>query len=436
MKRARDVDVSSQQPTGGPTIRTNDTLLLLLSRDLRFAGRDLRLDGPDLVGEPADEQLALPGFTAPSPRRARRRPRPGEGKRAAPPADDPLLTTYLRRLAAQGVARKGWKAYRYQVMSTLLTAARLGGRTVTCADLFQDETLLGLVLVDDTAPTLGTRMSKWSLAQRRSAFRSFVTLMRPELTALVGEEPHSCLDRALRTVAERVGAGYRLTGGAPRRRGGRAPSGTQIQDVLDVIGRAPGYLGTRNRAFFTILAETGARVSALRELDGADCIGMPNGRLRIFLHEKGKGELREVELSRETADALRAYAEAFNCLAAVRRWPVRVRLGEPGPIWRNSPRGCWSSENVRETLRAGCRAAEVPVITPHALRRAFATDAASVLPRHTVAQAGGWKGLERLDDHYVQPRGDAIRAKLNRQEGRSAGAMTSEEDQREATRTL
>ena len=76
------------------------------------------------------------------------------------------------------------------------------------------------------------------------------------------------------------------------------------------------------------------------------------------------------------------------------------------------------------------------MITPHALRRAFATDAASVLPRHTVAQAGGWKGLERLDDHYVQPRGDAIRAKLNRQEGRSAGAMTSEEDQREATRTL
>ena len=57
------------------------------------------------------------------------------------------------------------------------------------------------------------------------------------------------------------------------------------------------------------------------------------------------------------------------------------------------------------------------VVTPdptgrYVLRRAFATDATSVLPRHTVAQAGGWHGLERLDDHYVQPRGTTIREKL------------------------
>ena len=178
----------------------------------------------------------------------------------------------------------------------------------------------------------------------------------------------------------------------------------------------PGYLGARNRAFFLILAETGARVNALRRLDGTDCVEMPNGRLRIFLHEKGKAEPREIELSRDAASALRAYAEAFNYHAAVRRWRVRVRLGEPGPVWRNSPRGCWSYDDILATLRAGCSAAEVPPFTPHALRRAFATDAASVLPRHTVAQAGGWKGLERLDDHYVQPRGATIREKLDRLE--------------------
>ena len=148
-----------------------------------------------------------------------------------------------------------------------------------------------------------------------------------------------------------------------------------------------------------ILAETGAQVNALRLLDRADCVEMPSGRLRLFLHEKGKGELREVELSRAAADGLRAYAEAFNYLASVRRWPARIRPGEPGPIWRNSPRGCWSYENILATLRAGCLAAEVPPFTPHGLRRAFATDAASMLPRHTVAQAGGWQGLERLDDH-------------------------------------
>src|SRR4051794_25577712 len=285
--------------------------LLLLSRDLRFAGRDLRLDDPETTGEWVVEQLALPGLTAPPQHRKRRRSRPVGPKPSTPPADDPLLTAYLTRLAAQGVARKGWKAYRYQIKSTLLTAARLSGRTATCADLFQDEKLLGRVLVDDTAPTLGSRLSRWSLAQRRSAFRSFVTLMWPELRTLAGEEPHDRLDGALRAVAERVGAGYRLTGGAPRRRGGRAPSSGQIRDVLGAVGRAPGYVGIRNRAFFQILAETGARVNALRQLDGADCVRMPNGRLRIFLHEKGKAEPREVELSHDAADKLRAYAAAF-----------------------------------------------------------------------------------------------------------------------------
>ena len=406
------------------------------SRQNALLSRDLRLDDPEAAGELAVEQLALPGFAAPQRRGKRRQSRPVGPKPSTPPADDPLLTAYLTRLAAQGCARKGWKAYRYQIKSTLLTAARLSGRTLTCADLFQDENLLGLVLVDDTAPTLGSRLSRWSLAQRRSAFRSFVTLMRPELRALAGEEPHDRLDRALRAVAERVGAGYRLTGGAPRRRGGRAPSAGQIRDVLDAVGHAPGYVGIRNRAFFQILAETGARINALRQLDGGDCVQMPNGRLRIFLHEKGKAEPREVELSRDAADVLGSYADAFNYLAAVRRWSVRVSLGELGPVWRNSSRGCWSSENIRETLRAGCRDCEVLEITPHALRRAFATDAASVLPRHTVAQAGGWKGLDRLDDHYVQPRGAAIRAKLGRQDTRLVEAMTGDGVQHDAAHTV
>jgi integrase len=391
----------------------------LLSRDLRFAGRDLRIDAPERSDEPVVEQLALPGINPPLVRKPRRRSLPVPVRASAVPADDPLLAAFLNRLKAQGRARKGQKAYEYQMRSMLKIAARLAGRPVTCTDLIRDENLLGRVLVDDTAPTLGTRLSRWTLAQRRSAIRDFVTLMRPELLALLGREPHDHVAYALRAVAERVGAGYRLTGGAPRRRGGRAPSGTQIQDVLDAVGRAPGYRGARNRAFLTILAETGARVNALRQLDGADCIEMLSGRLRLFLHEKGKAEPREVELSRDAAVALRAYADAFNYLAAVRRWCARVRLGEPGPVWRNSPRGCWSYDDILDTLRAGCSAAEVPPFTPHALRRAFATDAASVLPRHTVAQAGGWKGLERLDDHYVQPRGAEIRDKLARA-GRAA----------------
>jgi integrase len=141
---------------------------------------------------------------------------------------------------------------------------------------------------------------------------------------------------------------------------------------------------------------------------------MPNGRLRLFLHEKGKSEPREVELGQDAATALRSYVGAFNYHAAVRRWSARVRLGEPGPVWRNSSRGCWSASGIRKTLRAACAAAEVVPFTPHGLRRAFASDAASMLPRTTVARAGGWRGLERLDDHYIQPRSAMIRDKLGR----------------------
>src|SRR5207237_446304 len=138
-----------------------------------------------------------------------------------PSPDDPMLRTYLRRLSAQGFALKGFDAYHYQIRTTLRTAARIAGTVVNLGDLFQDNRLLGLALVDDMAKIEGTRLSKWTLAQRRSAFRSFAMLMRPELIHRLGEEPSDVLDRALRGVAERVGTGYRLTGGAPRRRGGR-----------------------------------------------------------------------------------------------------------------------------------------------------------------------------------------------------------------------
>jgi integrase len=413
---------------------------LLLTQDLRFTGRDLRLGAHGSAGEPADEsvaeQLVLPGVEPPPARIPRRRSRPVPNRPAMPPPEDALLTTFVRRLASFGRARKGQLAYAYQMRSMLAIATRVSGQPVTCADLIQDEKLLGRVLVHDIAPTLQTQVSRWTLAQRRSALRSFAALMRPELLALLGEEPLDRVERALRSVAERIGAGYRLNGGAPRRRGGRAPTAGQIADVLEAVGREPGYRGDRNLAFFTILAETGVRVNALRMLDGADCIEMPNGRLRVFLHQKGTGEPREVELSHDAAAKLRAYVGAFNYHAAVRRWPVRVRLGETGAVWRNSPRGRWSDADIRATLGAGCSAAEVLAFTSHAFRRAFATDAASVMPRHTVAQAGGWKGLERLDDHYVQPRAATIREKLADRDGPCPRSGTAEGTGHAAARPL
>ena len=146
----------------------------------------------------------------------------------------------------------------------------------------------------------------------------------------------------------------------------------------------------------------------------------------IYARVSSARQKKDETIGSQTA-ALHAYAEAFNYHAAVRRWTVRVRLREPGIVWRNSPRGCWSYDDILATLRAGCSAADVPAFTPHALRRAFATDAASILPRHTVAQAGGWKGLERLDDHYVQPRGATIHEKLSRT-GQGTGLQEAARD--------
>jgi hypothetical protein len=71
--------------------------------------------------------------------------------------------------------------YPYQLRCMLRVAERLHGRPVDWTALLRNECLLGRVLVDDTAPTLDTQLSKWTLAQRRSAIRDFVTLMRPEL---------------------------------------------------------------------------------------------------------------------------------------------------------------------------------------------------------------------------------------------------------------
>lgn len=403
-QRGSEVDVRSGSLEPDPS--------LLLSRDLHSACRDLHLL-PSPVDAKDVTQRVLPGFDPPMKCAARKHRRTNRAQDRVVVTNDAHMRTYLRRHAARGTAAKGVDAYRYQLGATVRAASRLSGSSVAVMDLFRDASLLGRSLVDDRSSN-GSRLSKWTLAQRRSAIRSFATLMRPELLVLLGEEPADVVDRALHSVAERIGPGYRLTGGAPRQRGGRAPSREEVTAVLRCLGLAPDLAGLRNRAFFGILAATGCRVNALRTLDGTDCLVLPNGRMRIYLHEKGKIERREVELSREAACDLMQYTAAFNHLAASRRWKSRAGPGKPGAVWRNSAGSRWGYASVLKTLKDGCIRAGVPEFTPHALRRAFASDAASLLPRHVVALAGGWKGLGRLDDHYIQSHETTIWAKLNR----------------------
>ncbi len=153
-------------------------------------------------------------------------------------------------------------------------------------------------------------------------------------------------------------------------------------------------------------------MNALRELRGDDFVALPNGRLRLMLHAKGRKERREVEPSVQAAEMLLDYIETFNREAVVEGSRERIAVGEAGPVWRGSWRGQWAYQGVAQTFERACVAAGAHAYRLHSLRRAFATDAESQLPRFVVARAGGWQGLDRLDNHYIRPRGQAIRRKL------------------------
>jgi hypothetical protein len=214
-------------------------------------------------------QLAIPGLANDRLRASPKRPAEKAAGRPSHVGRDPLLEVFLRRLAHCGFAPKSVWGYGYQLRWMLRTAACRRGRTVGLGELFCDEGLLGSVLVDDADAATGRVLSKWTLAQRRSAARCFAGLMRPEVLDILGGCPHQALDRAQRGVAQRVGGGYRASRGAPhagrpvcrrertspRHRPRGAPSG---------VSRPP------EPAFVRILglAPLRSAVDALRRLDG------------------------------------------------------------------------------------------------------------------------------------------------------------------------
>jgi integrase len=323
-----------------------------------------------------------------------------------------LAEQFRRRLAATGASPKAQKAYVFQLRQLLSAAHRRGlKRGQGLIDLFADTALLGQALIDDRA-SRGDTLSRWTLAQRRSAVRSFARLMAPELRPVLGAEPERIVIRALRGAAERVGGGYRLSGGTPRRRGGRAPTAEEVQGIIAAAASAGGFLGRRNRAFLTLLYETGSRVNALREIQGTDLVELPDGRVRLFLHAKGRRERREVEVSANSARLLHQYVDTFNGRAAYAGRPERIGIGERGPFWRSTWWQSWAYANVAKVFERACLASGKHAYSLHALRRAFASDAASHLPRQVVAAAGGWQGLRRMDNHYVQTDMATIARKL------------------------
>ena len=362
------------------------------------------------VQKPTGVQLSLGILDIPSRPVARaRRPPPLHLNEKSGHA---LIEGFVRRLEMVGASAKTREAYIFQLTQLVAAGRRHGLRERHgLITLFRDERLLGLALTDDESAG-GGMLSRWTLAQRRTAVRSFARLMAPELRSLLAEEPEAVVVRALRRVAERVGGGYRLTGGTPRHRGGRAPTPAEVDAIVEEVGKAPGFKGARNRAFFTLLYETGSRVNALRGLSGDAIIVVPGGRMRLMLHAKGQAASREVELGDQAAALLLDYVDAFNLQAMIAGRTERICFGDPGPVWRSWWGIQWAYRGVVEAFEQARLVAGTHAYTLHALRRGFATEAASTLPRHVVVRACGWQGLERLDNHYIRPRVESIVDKL------------------------
>ena len=318
------------------------------------------------------------------------------------------LEEYKDLLAATGKDEDTIKAYIYQLRS-LLKAAQ--GYESPMA-FFLDPKALGRALVNDTSKD-GRQLSKWTMAQRRSAIRSFARMMGPQARRLTGRDPLGIVEEALRLSTERVGGGFRLTGGAPRRRGGPHPSPDELAAIIQETAREPGFEGHRNEAFLWILFESGSRVNALREASCADLVELPMGGIRLQIHAKGRSQRREIELTPHGWDLLRTYIEKFNCQTATDARMPPIVIGERTPLWRGARGGLWPYDGVSKTFQRACLNAGTRAYILHSLRRALASQAAATLPRHTVALAGGWGGTRRPDDHYIRVQPRSIEEKLS-----------------------
>ena len=317
-------------------------------------------------------------------------------------AVEPLVDLYDLRVATRWTEPTR-RQYRWVLRNMLDLASNLAGRSVGLLELLKDEPLLGQTLATATTADGRSEISAWLAAQRRSVLRSFTQLMDPELRREGIGDAGDALVRALRSVAEPVGTGYRLPGGRPRGRGGPTPSIEELAAIQDELARKPGWRGARNEIILDLMTLRGVRIGGLLGLDGASAHRLPDGRVRCLLRAKSKREPYELAVPGSLIEPLARYVETLNAWAQASGLPDRIGFGTPGRFWRNDLGQPLTYQTWTNELKQACVSAGLPVYTSHAIRRAFATISTAVAPRATVATAGNWASTRRMDDHYVQP---------------------------------
>jgi integrase len=354
----------------------------------------------------------------------RKRSQSAESRRAP----EPLLAIYDQRVANRWSARSR-QQYRWILRNVRELASNLAGHTVGILEILRDESLLGQTLASATTADGRRTISDWVVANRRSGLRSFIDLMEPELRREGLPDAGEAMTRALRSVAEPVGTGYRLPGGRPRGRGGPTPSPEEISAIQDELSRKPGWRGIRNEIILSLMIRRGLRVGGLLSLDGANVFRLPDGRIRCSLRAKSKREPYELAVPEELTELLPRYIAQFNAWAKASGLADRIGIGIAGRFWRSDLAHPLTYQAWTKELNQACSSVALPVYSSHAFRRAFATTMTATLPRTIVATAGNWSSTRLMDDHYVQPSLKRLRpqlAKLPSRPGLTTPALESE----------
>ncbi|MDA1239407.1 MAG: site-specific integrase [Chloroflexi bacterium] len=270
------------------------------------------------------------------------------------------------------------------------------------AGLFKDVDALSLSIATDRRVGGGAKLSMWTIASKRAGIRCVARLLTPELRSLGIPDPLQVIDRALQRRSTRIGTRYSLPGGTPRGRGGKTPDVPTVRALLDALGDRQGWEGIRNQVFFEVMYLTGVRVGALTLLDGSMLRRRSDGTGQLVAHAKHGRDSGEFVIPKETMAQIDRYVTDFNLWALARGKVQRIRIGSEGALWRSITGGPMAAETPGKMLRSACKAIEIEALTPHSFRRAFATTATEALSRATVAEAGGWTGDQRMDDHYIQ----------------------------------
>jgi len=202
---------------------------------------------------------------------------------------------------------------------------------------------------------------EWGNSTQRNALCAVKKYLRWD-----GQRDHTLLDMKIRHVDP-----------GPQ----RTPEPEETRALLAALNPKTAA-GCRDAAWIILALETGLRASEICRLKVED---LDLEACRLFVYQKGQRP-RHAVFPEELAELLREWLTLRKRYAANGTKEVFVSVGGPSP---GKP---LTRHGLKTILRKLSKKAGVDLISPHALRRAFACDAVrrNVSMRLIMAQ-GGWK---------------------------------------------